>query len=73
MTKSIPIEGMHCNGCVRSVANALKNVEGVSDAEVSLAEEQAIISFDNEKDISIERLRKAVEAVGYQIPSIAVI
>jgi copper chaperone len=62
---------MHCNGCVRSVTNALKNVEGVSDAEVSLAEEQALISFDNEKDISIERLRKAVEAVGYLIPSIA--
>jgi copper chaperone len=66
-TQTIPISGMHCNGCVRSVTNALKNVEGVSDAEVSLANEQALISFDKDQ-VTIEALRKAVEAAGYQIP-----
>lgn len=62
--QTLTVEGMHCNGCVRSVTNALKHVPGVTDAEVSLNDKRAIVSFD-EVEVAFADLRKAVEEAGY--------
>ncbi len=58
--------GMHCNGCVRTVTNALKRLAGVKEADVSLPENSATIQFD-EKETSIEELNNAVRDAGYLI------
>jgi copper chaperone len=60
----IAIEGMHCNGCVRSVTNALKRVEGVTEVEVSLEEKRARVTFD-EVNVAFADLRTAVQEAGY--------
>jgi Cu+-exporting ATPase len=43
---TLPITGMHCANCVLTVERALKKAEGVSDAAVNYATEQATVSFD---------------------------
>jgi len=43
---TLPITGMHCANCVFTVERALKKTEGVSDAAVNFATEQATVSFD---------------------------
>lgn len=62
--ETIAIEGMHCNGCVRSVTNALKQVQGVTDVEVSLQEQRARVTYD-EVNVAFADLRHAVEEAGY--------
>jgi copper chaperone CopZ len=42
----IPVEGMTCAACAVRVKRALTSREGVSDAEVSLAERRARVRFD---------------------------
>ena len=66
-TTTIPIEGMHCGGCVRSVTNALKQIQGVTNADVSLSEERAIVTYD-EITVAFADLRKSVEEAGYSVP-----
>ncbi len=64
----LPIEGMTCEHCVRSVKQALEQVPGVSAADVSLAEKRARIEADNA--VTRESLAQAVTRAGYQVPRI---
>lgn len=61
-TKTIRIEGMHCQHCVDSVTAALNEVEGVV-AEVDLEKEIAVVSFD--RSVSDGDLREAVKKAGF--------
>ncbi len=63
----VPIAGMDCAECTRHVQRALLEVPGVQQAEVYLASEKAVISFDR-PTIDIEVVQKAVVAAGYSIP-----
>jgi copper chaperone len=64
MAKTIELEitGMTCDHCVRSVTNALKDVEGVADAVVSLEMKQAIVTAE---EVDLPALIAAVEEEGY--------
>ncbi|MFA6005436.1 MAG: heavy metal translocating P-type ATPase [Patescibacteria group bacterium] len=61
----IKIKGMHCASCVYTLEKALKNVNGVVNANVNLATEQAHVEYDSsvarEQDLS-----DAVQGAGYQ-------
>jgi copper chaperone CopZ len=59
------VEGMSCMHCVHHVTMALKEVPGVSDAKVSLAEKTALVSAD--ESVSFEALKASVEDAGYQL------
>jgi copper chaperone len=61
------VQGMTCESCVNTVTEALKAVDGVKLAQVSLSEERAQVTFDAEKTSS-ERLKQAVERAGYETP-----
>src|SRR5437763_1935165 len=56
---------MTCASCVRRVEKALLRVEGVSDAQVNLATEKALVALD--PSVSLEQLRAAVERAEYQL------
>lgn len=60
------IDGMHCAGCVNSVQKALNNMDGVSRAEVNLANETALVEFD-ESLIEVSDLVKVVADSGYTL------
>ena len=55
---------MTCNGCVKHVTRALRELPGVSAVEVSLAEHQAKVVHDPEQS-PVPSLLAAVEAAGY--------
>ncbi len=56
---ALKIDGMMCPACPPKVAQALKQVEGVKAAEVSLDKKQAIVCFDSSKT-SVAKLIAAV-------------
>jgi len=56
----LPIQGMTCASCVRRVEKALGRVEGVSEASVNLATEQAHVVFDPSR-ASLDSMRAAVD------------
>lgn len=62
------VEGMTCASCVRRVERALGKVEGVREASVNLATEQARVEFDP-STASTDRLVQAIERAGYKVRS----
>ncbi len=61
---SLRITGMHCAACASRVEAALRETEGISEANVNFATEQAGLVYDDER-LGLERIAAAVEAVGY--------
>ena len=64
MSITMPITGMTCAACVIHVGNALREVTGVSQAEVNLATERATVRVDP-SCVRTDTLRKAVQDAGY--------
>ena len=58
----LPVTGMTCANCARTVERTLKKTEGVTEANVNFATERAHVDFDpaqvNVNDM-IERIGKA--------------
>ncbi len=67
-TREIPIQGMDCAGCARSVQAALENVSGVHATDVRLMTEKAVVEVDDGRPPDPAVLRQAVEAAGYRVP-----
>ncbi len=61
----IPVEGMSCIACVARVRKTLKDIEGVSEVNVSLEKREAEILIEPKK-ISLEKLTKAIDTLGYR-------
>ena len=70
-TIEVPIEGMDCVECTEHVQRALAALPGVTEVEVLLASERAVIELDPER-VGMTQLRAAVSSVGYKIPEAAV-
>ena len=64
MIQKLKIEGMSCNSCANRVAKTLKEVPGVADARVSLADGLAEVVTSGEVEASV--LAAAVEKKGYK-------
>ena len=62
----IPVFGMTCGHCVRTVTNLLKAMPGVTTAEVSLSEKLARVSYDKNK-VSVDEMKKAIVEEGYEV------
>ena len=65
-TVTLGISGMTCGGCVRSVSNVLKALDGVTKAEVSLEKNNALVEYDPGK-VQVEQLRRSVEEAGFEV------
>ena len=65
-TVTLDVEGMTCASCVSHVQKALYGVDGVEEATVNLAVEQATVRFDPEL-VSLETLSGAVHNAGYEV------
>ena len=66
-TITLKVKGMTCQGCVHSVTKVLQGVSGVAGVEVSLENGEATISYEP-REVSVERLKAAVDAAGYEAP-----
>jgi copper chaperone CopZ len=61
-TISISISGMDCEGCVKSVSEAVRTVEGVEEVVVSLDKGTATVKGTN---IDLTKVFAAVDDAGY--------
>jgi copper chaperone len=66
-TADIKIEGMTCEGCVKSVTRTLQGVPGVETVEVSLGQGKAEVTYDPAQT-GVAELKRAVERAGYEAP-----
>lgn len=65
MVKVLDVEGMMCAHCQAHVKKALEEVEGVTQVTVSLEDNQATVTMDNE--VTDQALAAAVTEAGYKV------
>ena len=63
---TISVTGMTCASCVRRIERALTKVEGVSQAAVNLATEQAKVNYDPARS-GLDQLAAAIRKAGYGV------
>jgi copper chaperone len=66
-TVELKVEGMDCEGCVKSVTRMLSGVPGVQKVKVSLAEGKASVTYDPAQS-GLAEMKRAVERAGYKAP-----
>lgn len=62
--KTFQVENLSCQHCVNRVESALKEIGGVIDVYVKLADHTATVVYD-EDCVTVEELKKVVQASGY--------
>jgi len=68
MTKTLSVEGMMCVRCVAHVKKALEKMDGVSNVEVSLEENKAVVTLT--KEIDEATFKAVIEDAGYELKGI---
>jgi len=63
-TVTLEVPCMNCVTCPFTVKKALKNVDGVSKAEVTFDDKLAVVTFDDEKT-TVNALTEATTNAGY--------
>ncbi|MFN8473854.1 MAG: cation-translocating P-type ATPase [Anaerolineae bacterium] len=66
-TLEVPIRGMDCVECTKSVQRAISALPGVHAVDVSLTAEKAVIQLDPAQ-VDLASVCKAVEGAGYAVP-----
>jgi Cu+-exporting ATPase len=67
-TLTLPVEGMTCASCVGRVEKALNRTDGVTNASVNLATEQAEVTYDPAVT-DAGAVAEAIERAGYGVPT----
>lgn len=71
MKKEININGMSCGHCVKHVTNALNEVEGITQVNVELETNKAII--EAAESVTDEQIIAAIDDAGYEVVSITAV
>ena len=61
---TLTITGMHCAACAARVEEALREAEGIAQANVNYATEQATLSYDDSR-LALSDIAGIIEATGY--------
>ena len=69
---TLPVQGMTCASCVRTVERNLKKVPGVKEVHVNLATERATVVLDEEEGTGVGDLVSKVKEIGYEVPTATV-
>ncbi len=64
-TTILMLKGMSCASCMNRIEKAIRQVAGVSRAEVNFAGEQATVVHD-ERQATVDKIQQAVAAAGYR-------
>jgi len=63
---TLKVGGMSCASCVAHIEGALKDLKGVSKAQVSLAAQKVHVEYDPSR-VDIELISRAIHDVGYEV------
>ena len=66
-TVELKIEGMDCQGCVKSVTRMLTGLPGVAQVDVSLEKGNATVRYDPAQ-AAVPEMKRAVERAGFKAP-----
>ena len=64
-TVALTVEGMTCASCTVAVRTALKKLDGVKDAKVSVSEKRALVEYEPTK-VTPQQMVDAVNRLGYR-------
>lgn len=64
----MPVKGMTCGNCARSVERKLSSVPGVTKATVNLEAASASVEYDSTL-VKPEAIANAVRQLGYEVPA----
>lgn len=62
----LKINGMKCTGCSQRVERALKNTDGIEDANVNLETREAKITY-NKDEISYNQICETIVDAGFEV------
>ncbi|MGD9732405.1 MAG: heavy metal translocating P-type ATPase [Desulfamplus sp.] len=65
-TVTLPITGMNCVNCAANIQRNVSSLNGVKNADVNFAVEQAVISF-NPKEITLEEIAAKIDDLGFKV------
>ncbi|RKU26980.1 hypothetical protein C6495_16640 [Candidatus Poribacteria bacterium] len=63
---NLPITGMHCENCASLITRHLKKMEGILSADVSIATEQAAVTFDADS-VSEDAIVDKICSLGFDV------
>src|SRR2546425_13306978 len=63
----LPVSGMTCAACARTIERTLANAPGVSRANVNLATNTATVEYDPAQ-VQPRDFARAIEELGYGVP-----
>jgi copper chaperone CopZ len=63
-TEIVPVRGMHCGGCERTVRSAVEGVPGVGSARADFVAEEVEVTFDPGQT-DLDAIRAAVRDAGF--------
>ena len=69
---TLPVVGMMCANCVRTVERNSKKVEGVADANVNYASEKVTVIFDpslTDTQAAANQVIERIQRAGYDVPT----
>ena len=61
---SIPVKGMHCEGCEGAICGKVEKIEGVTAVKASHVDEAVVVTAPPEQRAAIEA---AIKKLGYQL------
>ena len=65
---TLPVTGMTCANCAMNIERTVKKLNGISDAQVNFAAEQAAVSFDAAQ-LSVKDVVAKINSSGYSVPT----
>ncbi|MBP7811452.1 MAG: heavy metal translocating P-type ATPase [Candidatus Moranbacteria bacterium] len=66
ITQKFSVKGMHCASCSALIMKHLKKLDGIADADVNVATEQAKVTFESDR-ITQEKMNQVLEPLGYSL------
>ena len=63
---TLPVTGMHCENCATLITRNLKKMEGILSADVSIATEQAAVTF-NTDSVSEDAIVDKIRSLGFDV------
>ena len=64
-SERVPVSGMHCSTCSETVTEAVRSLEGVTEASVNYATDEGTIEYDPDL-VSLGSIYAAIEDAGYE-------
>ncbi|MBR5635879.1 MAG: sulfite exporter TauE/SafE family protein [Pseudobutyrivibrio sp.] len=62
---SIPVKGMFCVNCEKTIKNAVKELNGVKSVSASFKNEQVWVNFDDSK-VTLDAIKDKIKEAGYE-------